>query len=119
MVYCDLHESETSIIKKASTHPYFKFLVCDSHMNKVIGYVDSKDLLNSMLANQSMILSRDMHICSAIIVSDTLMLSEALKCFKTADADFAVILNKYALVVVIVTINDIMTTLMEDLVGQS
>lgn len=49
---------------------------------------------------------------------DTLTLSEALESFKTAGEDFAVILNEYALVVGIITLNDVMTTLMGDLVGQ-
>lgn len=49
---------------------------------------------------------------------DTLTLSEALESFKTAGEDFAVIMNEYALVVGIITLNDVMTTLMGDLVGQ-
>ncbi len=47
-----------------------------------------------------------------------LTLSEALESFKTAGEDFAVIMNEYALVVGIITLNDVMTTLMGDLVGQ-
>lgn len=41
-----------------------------------------------------------------------------MESFKTAGEDFAVILNEYALVVGIITLNDVMTTLMGDLVGQ-
>ncbi|NIG98969.1 MAG: HlyC/CorC family transporter [Serratia symbiotica] len=119
VVYFNLHESEKSIIEKVSTHPHSKFLVCDGHIDKVIGYVDSKELLNRVLGNQSLVLSSGgMQIRSALIVPDTLTLSEALESFKTADEDFAVILNEYALVVGIITLSDVMTTLMGDLVGQ-
>src|SRR5690606_18573797 len=98
--------------------PHSKFLVCDGHIDQVVGYVDSKDLLNRVLGNQSLVLSSGVQIRSALIVPDTLTLSEALESFKAAGEDFAVILNEYALVVGIITLNDVMTTLMGDLVGQ-
>ncbi|AIN17262.1 MULTISPECIES: hemolysin family protein [Yersinia] len=118
VIYFDLRESEDSIKEKISTHPHSKFLVCDGHIDQVVGYVDSKDLLNRVLGNQSLVLSSGVQIRSALIVPDTLTLSEALESFKTAGEDFAVILNEYALVVGIITLNDVMTTLMGDLVGQ-
>src|SRR5476649_2791466 len=111
VIFFDLRESEDSIKEKISTHPHSKFLVCDGH-------VDSKDLLNRVLGNQSLMLSSGVQIRSALIVPDTLTLSEALESFKAAGEDFAVILNEYALVVGIITLNDVMTTLMGDLVGQ-
>ena len=65
-----------------------------------------------------MTLNSGLQIRSALIVPDTLTLSEALESFKAAGEDFAVIMNEYALVVGIITLNDVMTTLMGDLVGQ-
>jgi len=118
VVYFDLRESEESIIQKVSTHPHSKFLVCDGNIDQVVGYVDSKDLLNRVLANQSLALNSGVQIRNTLIVPDTLTLSEALESFKTAGEDFAVIMNEYALVVGIITLNDVMTTLMGDLVGQ-
>lgn len=76
--------------------------------------MDSKDLLNRVLANQSLALNSGVQIRNTLIVPDTLTLSEALESFKTAGEDFAVIMNEYALVVGIITLNDVMTTLMGD-----
>jgi len=118
VIFFDLRESEESIKEKIATHPHSKFLVCDGHIDQVVGYVDSKDLLNRVLGNQSLMLSSGVQIRNALIVPDTLTLSEALESFKAAGEDFAVILNEYALVVGIITLNDVMTTLMGDLVGQ-
>ncbi|HAK33620.1 MAG TPA: hypothetical protein DCM44_01455, partial [Pantoea sp.] len=95
-----------------------KFLVCDGDIDHIVGYVDSKELLLRVLGNQSMALNSGVQIRAALIVPDTLTLSEALESFKTAGEDFAVIMNEYALVVGIITLNDVMTTLMGDLVGQ-
>ena len=118
IVWFDLHEDELSLKTKIAQHPHSKFLVCDGDIDHIVGYVDSKELLLRVLGNQSMALNSGVQIRSALIVPDTLTLSEALESFKTAGEDFAVIMNEYALVVGIITLNDVMTTLMGDLVGQ-
>ena len=118
VVWFDLHEDENSLKTKIAKHPHSKFLVCDGDIDHIVGYVDSKELLLRVLGSQSLTLSSGVQIRSALIVPDTLTLSEALESFKTAGEDFAVIMNEYALVVGIITLNDVMTTLMGDLVGQ-
>ena len=118
IIWFDLHEDEQSLKNKVAQHPHSKFLVCNEDIDHIIGYVDSKDLLNRVLANQSLALNSGVQIRNTLIVPDTLTLSEALESFKTAGEDFAVIMNEYALVVGIITLNDVMTTLMGDLVGQ-
>ncbi len=117
VIWFDLHEDEQSLKNKVAEHPHSKFLVCNEDIDHIIGYVDSKDLLNRVLANQSPVLTGGVQIRNTLIVPDTLTLSEALESFKTAGEDFAVIMNEYALVVGIITLNDVMTTLMGDLVG--
>ncbi|MBD8106181.1 hemolysin family protein [Erwinia persicina] len=118
VVWFDLHEDESSLKEKIARHPHSKFLVCNEDIDHIVGYVDSKELLLRVLGNQSMTLNSGLQIRSALIVPDTLTLSEALESFKAAGEDFAVIMNEYALVVGIITLNDVMTTLMGDLVGQ-
>lgn len=118
IVWFDLNEDEASLKAKIADHPHSKFLVCNGDIDHIVGYVDSKELLLRVLGNQSMALNSGVQIRSALIVPDTLTLSEALESFKSAGDDFAVIMNEYALVVGIITLNDVMTTLMGDLVGQ-
>ncbi|AOM41549.1 hemolysin family protein [Xenorhabdus hominickii] len=119
VVYFDKNEDENSIKEKISTHPHSKFLVCDGDIDHVIGYVDSKDLLNRVLSGQSLNLKDGVQIRNALMIPDTLSLSDTLESFKAAAEDFAIILNEYALVMGIITLNDVMTTLMGDLIGQS
>ncbi|CAK9886144.1 MAG: hypothetical protein XXXJIFNMEKO3_02568 [Candidatus Erwinia impunctatus] len=118
IVWFNLDENEASLKEKIANHPHSKFLVCKDDIDHIIGYVDSKELLLRVLGHQSMALNSGVQIRSALIVPDTLTLSEALESFKTAGEDFAVIMNEYALVVGIITLNDVMATLMGDLVGQ-
>ncbi|MDR0807275.1 MAG: hemolysin family protein [Enterobacteriaceae bacterium] len=119
VVYFELNEQEEEIKDKIANYPHSKFLVCNGSIDQIVGYVDSKDLLIRVLSNQSLALTikGGVQIHTPLIVPDTLTLSETLESFKLAGEDFAVILNEYALVVGIITLKDVMTTLMGDLIG--
>lgn len=117
IVYFDRGDDEQTIQEKIATHPHAKFLVCDGAIDAVIGYVDTKDILLRMINRQPLVLGPEI-VKSPLIIPDTLTLSEALESFRGSRQDFAVILNEYALVVGLITLNDVMSTLMGDLVHQ-
>ncbi|MGL5007531.1 MAG: hemolysin family protein [Plesiomonas sp.] len=119
VIYFDIRESEQSIREKISAHPHSKFLVCDNNIDSVVGYVDSKDMLMRILNGKSIALHEGLPMHNPLFVPDSLTLSETLESFKGSSEDFAVILNEYALVVGIITLNDVMSTLMGDLVNQN
>ena len=52
-----------------------------------------------------------------LFIPDTLSLYEVLELFKSTGEDFAIIVNEYALVVGIVTLNDVMSIVMGELVS--
>lgn len=117
VVYFDREETESDIKEKIATQPHSKFLVCEGDIDHIIGYVDSKELLNRVINGQSLNLNEGVHIRKALIIPDTLTLSDMLESFKTSGEDFAIILNEYAMVMGVITLNDVMTTLMGDLIG--
>ncbi|MGL4456301.1 MAG: hemolysin family protein, partial [Plesiomonas sp.] len=119
VIYFDIRESEQSIREKISSHPHSKFLVCDNNIDSVVGYVDSKDMLMRILNGKSIALHEGLPMHNPLFVPDSLTLSETLESFKGSSEDFAVILNEYALVVGIITLTDVMSTLMGDLVNQN
>ncbi|QEL57523.1 hemolysin family protein [Chromobacterium paludis] len=118
IVYFTLHEDEASIKQKIAEHPHTKFLVCDGVIDSVIGYVDSKDILMRLINQQSLSMKRELTIRNVLIIPDSLTLSELLERFKASREDFAVVMNEYALVVGVITLNDLMSTVMGDLVSQ-
>ncbi|MDN0083047.1 hemolysin family protein [Crenobacter sp. SG2305] len=117
IVYFTLQESEASIKEKIAEHPHSKFLVCDGSIDAMVGYVDSKDILKRLLTGQSISLGDRKMVRNLLVVPDTLTQSEMLERFKGSREDFAIILNEYALVVGVITLNDVMSTLMGDLVN--
>ncbi|MFZ6723269.1 hemolysin family protein [Undibacterium sp. Ji49W] len=116
IVYFTLQDTDVVIRQKIAEHPHTKFLVCDGHIDNVVGYVESKDILKRVLTNQAFSKVQELSIRTALAVPDSLTLSEMLEQFKGTREDFAVILNEYALVVGVITLNDVLSTLMGNLV---
>ncbi|MDI1259158.1 hemolysin family protein [Aquabacterium sp.] len=109
-------DSEILIRARIDQYPHSTYLVCKGSIDHVVGYVDSKHLLSRVLNSLPISLEADGLINKVLIVPDRLTLSELLTQFRQAQDDFAVIVNEYSLVVGIITINDVMSTVMGGLV---
>ena len=118
IVFFGLHESEESIKDKIAEYPHSTYLVCEEDIEHVVGYVDSKELLERVLKGQSLTLDSGLQVRSPLVIPDTLTLAEAMDQFKGKGEDLAVVLNEYALVVGIISLKDIMAMLMGNMVGQ-
>ena len=114
VVFFTLNEPEESIRQKLAEYPYSKFLVCSNDIDSVIGYVDAKDILVRILNNQSLLQLNENTIRNVLTIPDTLTLSEVLDRFRSTKEKFAVVINEYALVVGVITLSDIMITVMGD-----
>ena len=112
VVFFTLKESEESIRQKIAQHSLSKFPVCDGVIDRVIGYVDTRDILVRLLNNQSQFHLNESSIRKVLIIPDTLTLSELLDRFRSTKETFAVVINEYALVVGVITLSDIMVTVM-------
>lgn len=117
IVYFLNDDNDALIRARIDAHPHSTYLVCDGDIDHVVGYVDAKDLLTRVLANQPIDLKAEGLLHKVLIVPDRLSLSEMLQQFRQALEDFAVIINEYSLVVGVITLNDVMSTVMGDLVS--
>ena len=112
-------DADASIRARIAVEPFSTNPVCDGDIDHVIGYVDAKDLFQRALNNQPLSLMDGSLIHKVLIVPDRLTLAEVLEQFRQVHEDFAVIVNEYSRVVGVVTLNDVMSTVMGDLVGAS
>ncbi|MFZ4551863.1 MAG: hemolysin family protein [Aquabacterium sp.] len=110
-------DSEALIRARIDEYPHSTYLVCDGDIDHVVGYVDSKHLLSRVLKGEPITLSSEGLIQKVLMVPDRLTLSEMLQQFRQAYEDYAVIVNEYSLVVGIITINDVMSTVMGGLMA--
>lgn len=113
-----LRDDPDSVIRaRIAAEPFSTYPVCEGDIDHVVGYVDAKDLFQRVLNNQTLSLKDDALVRKVLIVPDRLSLAEVLEQFRQVHEDFAVIVNEYSLVVGVVTLNDVMSTVMGDLVG--
>ena len=113
-------DDDNSVIRaRIAEEPFSTYPVCDGDIDRVIGYVDAKDLFQRALNNQPLSLMDESLIHKVLIVPDRLSLAEVLEQFRQVHEDFAVIVNEYSRVVGVVTLNDVMSTVMGDLVSPS
>ena len=118
--YLTLDDSEETLREKIMDYPHNKFLITSSDIDSILGYVTSKDLLPSIMLNEKPISELIKNYRkNLLILPNTLTLSETLDRFNEAKDDFAIILNEYGLVVGLVTMKDVVNTLMGDIVFQN
>ena len=117
IVYFDVKADAQEVATKIIDHPHNHFLVCDGNLDKLIGSVESKDILRKVLKGQSAEIDNELISQDIFYLPETLSLSEALNTFKKAAEPFAVVVNEYALMVGIVTVKDLMKGFMGDLIS--
>lgn len=119
IVFLLLEEGEDIIRARIAAQPHSTYLVCDKHIDQVVGYVDAADLFARVLREEPIVLHGEAGkglLQKVLMVPDRLTLSEVLAQFRQAHEDFAVIVNEYGLVVGVITLNDVMSTVMGSMV---
>lgn len=118
IVFLNLDEDDALIRNRIAESPHSTYLVCDGDIDRVAGYVDSTDLFQRVLRGEAINLRTCADLVKKVlIVPDRLTLAEVLVQFREKLEDFAVIVNEYSLVVGVITLNDVMSTVMGSLVA--
>ncbi|MGO3346048.1 MAG: hemolysin family protein [Marinomonas sp.] len=116
IIYFDAQESSQDISQKIIEHPHNDFLVCDGNLDKILGVIESKEILRMVLKGEPASISPTSINKDIFYLPETLTLSEALNAFKIAPQAFAVIVNEYGTVVGLVTVKDLLSSFMSDLI---
>lgn len=112
IIWLEQDESEASIRAKIIAYPHAKFPVCLKGIDQSVGYMDSKDILSRLLNGEALALNSPGLLRKLLILPETLTLAEIIEQFKAMREDFALIINEYALIVGLITLNDVTSTLM-------
>jgi len=110
-------DPEDIIRARIAQEPFSAYPVCRGEIDHVVGYVNTRDLYQRLLNGQSISLNDPKLIQKVLVVPDLLTLAEVLEQFRQVGEDFAIIVNEYSLMVGVVTLNDVMSTVMGELVS--
>lgn len=110
-------DPDALIRSRIADEPYSAYPVCDGDIDHIVGYVTIKDLFQRVLHDQPISLEDPALIRKPLVVPDRLTLAEVLKQFRQAGETFALIVNEYSLVVGLISLNDVMSIVMGDMVS--
>ncbi|TEW54879.1 HlyC/CorC family transporter [Psychromonas sp. RZ22] len=116
IIYFDLDDSSDEISQKIIEQPHNDFLVCDGSLDKIQGSIESKEILRLVLKGELTKIAPTQVDKDIFYLPETLTLSEALNAFKIATQPFAVIVNEYATLVGMVTVKDLLSGFMGELI---
>ena len=117
IVFLERHFSRQQVLEQLSEDSHSKLVIVDNDIDHILGYVESHTLLTLYLQQEHVNLTDSKLLRKALFVPDTLSLYEVLELFKSPGEDFAIIVNEYALVVGLITLNDVMSIVMGELVS--
>lgn len=116
IIYFLLNDSKEVVQQKVLEHPHARFLVCDHDIDNVVGYIESKEVLKRLLTGENFTLNDKSLLHVPLAIPDSLNLWEVLERMKTTGIDLAIVVNEYALVVGMVSISDLTSALMGNLI---
>ena len=109
-------DPESVLRARIVAEPFSAYPVCDGDIDHVLGYVDAKDMFQRVLSGQPLSLEQGVPLHKALVIPDRISLTEVLEQFRQASEDFAIVVNEYSLVVGVITLSDVMSTVMGELV---
>lgn len=117
LIYFMTKESKENIKSKIVKYPHVKFLVVEDVLDHVVGYIDARVLMLQVLNDEEISLKKEGLVKPPLMIPDTITLYEVLEQFKSAGTDFAVVINEYGLVMGVITLHDVMSIVMGELVS--
>lgn len=121
VVFLDLNYSPEEIKARFLSHPHSRFLVCDGQIDNLIGFIEATNILKNLLSDQSLGFDREklqaQGLKTILTIPDSLSLLDVLDKFRESRQDISAVVNEFGSVVGIITINDILSTLMGNVVS--
>lgn len=116
MLWLDLEDNLEENLKFIKEHNQNVFLVGKDDLDKFVGIIYAKDVLNELLANKTLNLERLMH--KPMFVPRAMEGFRVLEKFRESDINEAVVLDEYGGVVGFITIFDIINEVLGDITGR-
>lgn len=115
--WIDIHLSSEELRKKLDSSIHNRFPVCDHELDKVIGLITSKDILNQLLSTG--VLDLKSVVKAPIFVPENMRVIQLLEVFKTTPDHIALVTDEYGGIQGLVTLHDVLESIIGDVPSTS
>ncbi|MEZ0314289.1 MAG: hemolysin family protein, partial [Myxococcota bacterium] len=113
MDYLDVEESEDDTRRKIIESPHSRFPLAQGGLEHMLGIVQVKDLLATLLAREKIDLKASVQ--AVPFVPQNAQALKALELFKSSGAAMAIVVDEYGAITGLLTLNDILEALVGDI----
>ncbi|RQO77529.1 hypothetical protein DBR44_02665 [Aquitalea sp. FJL05] len=113
IISIDIEDQQHDNRQLLISHGYSRFPVCKGGMEHVLGILDTKRMLDRVLAGQSVDFIADLEI--PLYIPATVSLMQLMEQFKLARTHLALVVDEYGELEGLVTMNDVLETVVGDL----
>ncbi len=112
VIYLDVQDTPEETRDKLRQHPFSRYPVCDGGLDRIIGLVQTKDLIVQLLADEPL----DLRACAneAIFVPDSAPASRVLEMFRKTSLHAAFVIDEYGALLGMVTVQDLLEAIVGD-----
>ena len=106
IVWLDLNDDPSSIRVTLHANDFTRFPVCDGEIDKIVGVIHVKNLLDSCIANLPLDIRK--HMRPPIFVPKQMPTLKVLELFKQSGMYLAIVIDEYGSIIGLVSLNDIL-----------
>lgn len=108
IVYLDLLEPSQANMEKIQQRKVSRFLVCKGGLGQMLGYIESRELLQRLLAGEPLDMGK-LPTHAIHFIPNTQSLTGVLEFFRTQKTHLALVVNEFGQVEGLVTMSDLLT----------
>jgi len=113
IIWLDIDDTPKDIEAKMTSGPYSIFPVCQGRLDRVIGIIQSKDVLSCSMSSHKVELQKS--LLPPLFVPESMRALKVLERFKQTGIHLAIVVDEYGSVRGIVTLTDILEALVGDI----